>query len=100
MKNRFLGYALLGAAAFAMLAVTLMPVSAQLANAGPAKGDAKAAPKGGKGGGKGKGGPQAGPTPHIGTVAINQPDFGGPGMWNVPYITNMSTSITAGGLET
>lgn len=105
MKNRFLGYALLGAAAFAMLAVTLVPVSAQLANAGgdakAAKGDAKAAPKG-KGGGKGRGGPVAGPTPHIGTVAINQPDFGGPGMWNVPYITNMASknNITAGGLET
>lgn len=101
MRNRFLGYALLGAAAFAMLAVTLVPVSAQLANAGgdtkAAKGDAKAAPKGK---GKGKGGPQAGPTPHIGTVAVNQPDFGGPGMWNVPYITNMANTITAGGLET
>ncbi len=92
---------MLGAAAFAMLAVTLMPVSAQLANAGgdakAAKGDAKAAPKGK---GKGKGGPAAGPTPRIGTLTLNQPDFGGPGMWSVPYITNMSNSITAGGLET
>ncbi len=105
MKNRFFGYALLGAAAFAMLAVTLMPVSAQLANAGggdakAAKGDAKAA-KGGKAG-KGKGGPKGGPTPRLTTVDINQPDFGGPGMWSVPYITNMGAAnlVTDGGLKT
>jgi len=82
-----------------MLAVTLTPVSAQLAGGGNAKAAPEAA-KGGKGGkGKGGKGKNAGPTERIGTVAINQPDFGGPGMWNVPYITNMSNSITAGGLE-
>jgi hypothetical protein len=63
-------------------------VSAQLA--GGAKGDAKAAPKGGKG----KGGPPPAPTKRITTVEINQPDFGGPGVWDVPYITNMGT-VTA-----
>jgi len=89
-----------GAAAVAMLAVTLTPVSAQLAGGGNAKAAPEAA-KGGKGG-KGKGGGKgknAGPTERIGTVIINQPDFGGPGMWNVPYITNMSDRITAGGLD-
>jgi len=102
VKNKFLGYALLGAAALAMLAVTMVPISAQLAPTGgggakAAKGDAKAAPKG-----KGKGKAPAGPTPRIGSVDINQPDFGGPGMWSVPYITNMGAQnlITAGGLET
>ena len=97
MKNKFLGYAMLGVAALAMVAVTIAPLSAQLATAG---GDAaKAAPKGGaKGGAKGKGkANNAGPTPHIGTVNVNQPDFGGPGVWNNPYITNMSASIISGG---
>ena len=100
MKNKFLGYAMLGVAALAMVAVTIAPLSAQLATAG---GDAaKAAPKGGaKGGAKGKGkANNAGPTPRIGTVAVNQPDFGGPGVWNNPYITNMSASIIEGGKET
>jgi hypothetical protein len=92
---------MLGAAAFAMLAVTLMPVSAQLANSGDKaapKGDAKA----GKGGGKGKQGPPPEPTKRITTVEINQPDFGGTGVWSVPYITNMATknNVVAGGLET
>ncbi|MEO8100324.1 MAG: hypothetical protein ABI811_21675 [Acidobacteriota bacterium] len=96
MKNRFLTYGLLGAAAAAMLAVTIAPLSAQLGNSGKAApGDAKA---GGKGGGKGKGGPKGGPTPRIGTLTLNQPDFGGPGTWSVPYITNMSNSITEGGV--
>jgi hypothetical protein len=79
-----------------MLTVTLMPVSAQLANAG----DAKAAPAA-KGGGKGKAkGPVAGPTPRIGSIDVNQPDFGGPGVWGVPYITNMATqaNVIEGGL--
>jgi hypothetical protein len=90
----------LGAAAAAMLAVTLTPVSAQLAGGGNAKAEAPAA-KGGKGGKGGKGkAKNAGPTERIGTVAINQPDFGGPGIWGVPYITNMSNSITDGGLAT
>ncbi|MEP6962409.1 MAG: hypothetical protein ABI995_10030 [Acidobacteriota bacterium] len=101
MKNRFLTYGLLAAAAVAMFAVTLMPLSAQLGGAAKdaAPGDAKAAAKGGgKGGGKGKGAPKGGPTPRIGTLTLNQPDFGGPGMWSVPYITNMSGSITEGGV--
>jgi len=95
---------MLGVAALAMVAVTIAPLSAQLANAA---GDAsKAAPKGdakggAKGGAKGKGkANNAGPTPRIGTVAVNQPDFGGPGVWNNPYITNMSASIIEGGKET
>lgn len=101
MKNRLMTYLALGAAVTAMVAVTLTPVSAQLAGGGKATPEAlKAGAKGGKGkGGKGKA-KNAGPTERIGTVAINQPDFGGPGIWGVPYITNMSTSITAGGLET
>ena len=101
MKNRLMTYLAVGAAAAAMVALTLSPASAQLGGKGKAspealKGGAKGG-KGGKGGGKGK---NAGPTERIGTVAINQPDFGGPGIWGVPYITNMSGSITAGGLET
>lgn len=92
---------MLGAAAFAMLAVTLMPVSAQLAGNNNAKTDAKAAKGGAKGGARGgKGKAQGGPTPRITTREFNQPDFGGPGMWSVPYITNMSNSITDGGLAT
>jgi len=93
-----------GAAVVSMVALTLTPVSAQLAGGGNAKAAPEAAKgaKGGKGGKGGRGGKarNAGPVEHIGTVAINQPDFGGPGIWNVPYITNMSTSITDGGLET
>jgi hypothetical protein len=88
----------LSVATGAMLAVTLMPLSAQLAGGGNAK-DAPAA-KGGKGGGKGKGKAKGVPVDPIKTVEINQPNFGGPGVWNVPYITNMATSITAGGKET
>lgn len=89
MKHRFLNFAALGAAAFALLAVTWLPVSAQLANGGGG-GDAKAAKGGGKGGGfKGKAAPKGEPIKHITTVEINQPDFGGPGTWNDPYITNM-----------
>lgn len=90
MKQRYLGYALLGAAVCSMAVMTQIPLSAQLATGG---GDAKAAPKG-----KGKQGPPATPTKQITTVEINQPDFGGPGVWSVPYITNMSNSIVDGGM--
>ena len=105
MKNRFMTILAVGAAAAAMVALTLTPVSAQLAGGGNAKGDAAPeAGKGGKGGfkggGKGKGKSNAGPTERIGTVIVNQPDFGGPGTWSVPYITNMATRITDGGLAT
>ncbi|MEP7353955.1 MAG: hypothetical protein ABI824_12050 [Acidobacteriota bacterium] len=104
MKNRMTSIAALGVAIVAMLAVALVPISAQLANSGApnAKGAPGAAAKGGgKGGGKGKGKATGGPIQHIGTVDFGgQPDFGGPGMWSVPYITNMSDRITAGGLET
>ncbi|MEI9811919.1 MAG: hypothetical protein WDO18_04265 [Acidobacteriota bacterium] len=92
MNNRLLNFAALGVAAFALLAVTWLPVSAQLAN----QGDAKAAPKG-----KGKGKAKGDPIKHITTIEVNQPDFGGPGVWNVPYITNMGTktNIINGGKE-
>jgi hypothetical protein len=87
----------LAAAAFGLLVVTLAPVDAQLAGGG----NAKAAPKGAKGkDGRGKAKSQGGPVGRIGTVTVDQPDFGGPGIWGVPYITNMSNSITAGGKET
>lgn len=92
MKQRFMNFAALGAAAFALLAVTWLPVSAQLAN------DAKAPAKGGGGkGGKGKA--KGDPIKHITTVEVNQPDFGGPGVWNNPYVTNMATpnSVIEGG---
>jgi hypothetical protein len=83
----------MGVAVCAMFAVTLTPVSAQLANATANTKDA--APKG-----KGKAkGPVGGPTPRIGMVTINQPDFGGPGSWDIPYITNMSQYIIEGGKE-
>jgi hypothetical protein len=98
VKQNFWGLALLTAAVGAMLVMTQLPVSAQLANDNTknVKG-AKGAPKGGA---KGKAkGPAAGPTPRIGTVTIDQPDFGGPGVWSVPYITNMSNSIIEGGKE-
>ena len=98
MKNRSLTFLAVGAAVIAMIAFTLTPASAQLAGGGNAKAEGAKGGKGGKGGkGKAK---NAGPTERIGTVAINQPDFGGPGIWNVPYITNMSNSITEGGKET
>lgn len=97
MKNRILSYLAFGGALAVLAAVTLTPLSAQLAG-----GNAKAEPaaKGGKGGkGKATKAKNAGPVERIGTVTINQPDFGGPGVWNVPYITNMSNYITDGGLE-
>lgn len=97
--KHFMNLAALGAAACALLAVTWLPVSAQLAGGGG--GDAKAAPaKGGGGkGGFGKGKAKGEPIKHITTVEVNQPDFGGTGVWNNPYVTNMATpnSVIDGG---
>lgn len=83
-----------------MAVVTQIPLSAQLAGGGNAKADVKDGAKGGKGGAKGKAGPPPEPAKRITTVEINQPDFGGPGVWSVPYITNMGdpTRISDGGL--
>lgn len=98
MKNRVSSFVMLGVAAVAMLGVALMPLSGQLAGGGNAK---NAPAKGGKAAkGKGKGKAAAGQVPRITTVEINQPNFGGPGVWGVPYITNMANSITEGGKET
>lgn len=76
--------AALSAAAFALLAVTWQPVSAQLANQGTG-----VAGKGGKGGPKAR--PKGQPNKRITTVEVNQVDLGGPGVWDTPYITNMAT---------
>ena len=81
MKNRYSTFLSLGLATVAMLGVTLIPVDGQLlGNKG-----GKAKIRYTKGGG---------PVDRIGTVEIDQPDFGGPGVWGVPYITNMSQYIT------
>ena len=96
MKNRYMTALTLAAAAFGLLVVTISPVDAQLAGGGR---NAKGAKGKGNFKGRGRGGPQGGPIERIGTVEIDQPNFGGPGTWGVPYITNMSNSITAGGME-
>jgi hypothetical protein len=85
VKQRLFGFALVGIALCAMVVVTQEPMAAQLAN------DGKAKAKAGGGKGKGKGGPPPAPAKRITTVEINQPDFGGAGVWDVPYITNMGT---------
>jgi hypothetical protein len=65
-----------------------------------------AAPEGGARGGFGRGGrrganrPPAGPTPRLPDnpfygVNAGKPDFGGKGMWNVPYIIDMQRQGTA-----
>ena len=88
VKRRFINWLIPGVGIVAMLCAALLPVVGQA----PAEGDAKVAKggKGGKGGGKGKAQKKGDPVTRLPDGHV---DFGGPGVWGVPYITDMTPYI-------
>ena len=92
MKSFAKAYMLAGTAAFVVASVA--PLAAQETPAQPGAG-APAQGRQGRGrGGRGGNRPRAGPTPRLPEnpllgVNSGKPDFGGKGMWQVPYIIDM-----------
>ena len=87
MRSHLKGWVLAGMAALAIAAFTPLPVAGQEVPAGGPG-------RGGPGRGRGANRPPAGPTPRLPEnpllgVNSGKPDFGGKGMWTVPYIIDM-----------
>lgn len=81
MKQNFFKFMPLVGAVIASAALLITPADAQLLGSKGGKRVAKSVPGGG-------------PVERIGTVEIDQPNFGGPGVWGVPYITDMAVWMT------